>query len=101
MLNGAHQKMKEADIRRQRALTVSLRGDQENDAFYPPSGGGYDGYTIGASTADCPDRFREGCLEDAQGALWTAYTAGMLQSTSGPDLKYEYRCTCLPVYRTL
>lgn len=68
--------MKEIQTRRQRALIVSLGGDQESDEFYPPSGGGYATFVSGAATGDCPNPFREGCTEDAHGAAWTALFAG-------------------------
>ena len=78
---------------------MSLGGDQESDAFYPPTSGGYDSYTIGAITGNCPNRFRVGCTPDAQGRAMTGFVAGKWQSrVNGAGLNCVW-CVCLPVYR--
>lgn len=80
MLDDAKAVMKEIQTRRQRALIVSLGGDQESPVFYPPLSGGYNDYTVDAATGDCPNRFREGCSENAQGAAMIAFVTGKCQS---------------------
>jgi len=76
LIDDAMAVMKDIHSHQERALMVSLDGDQTSDAFYPPPTGGYNDYTLGVTPADCPNRFRQGCTPNARGSAWSAFVLG-------------------------